>query len=146
MNTKKIFTHLVYYRLFGENHFCWQSWEEPFRPISNIYGQLFFSLIAEHAQSKSSSDNDAFVHVHNKNVITLHWKNWLVLWSSVFPFRLICSDYFFLYFPFFLKSEFFKMRRTLMTMILHKNTEAFKLSSKPPIHVTKNKQTNEWTN
>ena len=34
----------------------------------------------------------------------------------------------------------------LMTMFLHKDTEAVKLPSKPPIHVITNKQMNEWTN
>ena len=66
----KIFTHLVHYRLFGENDFCWQSWEEPVRPIYDIYGKLSFTLIEERAKSESFSDNDAFVHVYNKSFIT----------------------------------------------------------------------------
>ena len=142
----KIFTHLVHYRLFGENDFCWQWWDDPFRPISYIYGQLFISLIAEHAQLKSSSDNHAFVHVHNKNVITLHWKKSLVVMINHPSFQIYLLWFFFSFSIFPKKSIFIRERHMLMTMFLHKDTEAVKLPSKPPIHVTTNKQMNEWTN
>ena len=139
----KIFTHLVHYRLFGENDFCWQWWEEPVRPIFLIYGKLSFSLIEERAQSKSSSDNDAFVHVHNKNVITLHWKKSLVVMINHPSFQIYLLWFFFL-FQFFLKRAYLLGSDTCWWLCFYTRTQ--RLSNCQVSHQFMWQQTNKWTN
>ena len=126
----KIFTHLVHYRLFGENDFCWQSWEEPVRPIYDIYGKLSFTLTKERAQLQSYIANDAVVHGHNKNIITSHEKKSFIgtIYHScprTFCFAILFLSFFQLFIE---RLEFVRMRRDLLTLFpqVHRGSQIVK--------------------
>ena len=104
MNTQKILTHLVHYRLFGKNHFCWQWYDEHVRHIFKIDGQLFYSLIEAHTQCKSFSATDVFVPLHNKKVIT-SWGKKSLLVTFHHSSSLFCFFFFLFLFQLFLKTN-----------------------------------------